>query len=132
MRHEGPIARRMGRSARRDYQRRRRRPRNPVAQQEIFPLETVAGSFRFLEQARKDRLRDPSGLNQLAVRTWPPALRPGKMPSREESQEVNFKEKWICRDAPALLLITPKPLPRAMFEGHPKFTSLQILKNSSR
>src|SRR5260370_35566208 len=119
MRHEGPIARRMGRSARRDYQRRRRRPRNPVAQQEIFPLETVAGSFRFLGQARKDRLRDPSGLNQLAVRTWPPALRPVKMPARQESQPFNFKGNWICRDGPASLLLTTKPRPRAPLARKP-------------
>src|SRR5260370_9675808 len=122
MRHEGPIARRMGRSARRDYQRRRRRPRNPVAQQEIFPLETVAGSFRFLEQARKDRLRDPSGLNQLAVHTWPPALRPVKIPSREEYHYFHFKENSICRDGPARVLITPKPLPTATLEDNPTST----------
>jgi len=38
-------------------------PRNAVAQQEVFPVETDAGFFRDVPPARKDCLRDPAGVN---------------------------------------------------------------------
>jgi len=47
-------------------------------------------------------------------------------------QKISFSENWIWRDEPAVLLILPNPLPLTMFEGNPKFTMLNTLKNSAR
>src|SRR4029077_7084517 len=63
----------MGGSPGRNYHRRRGRPRNAAAQQEVFPMETVAGVFRVLQPARADRLRAPSclnGVSEVAAREW--------------------------------------------------------------
>ncbi len=47
-------------------------------------------------------------------------------------QNINFKENWICRELPAVRLISPKPEPLMIFAGSPKFTMLKRLKNSAR
>src|SRR5258708_24455203 len=45
---------------------------------------------------------------------------------------MTFNENWICREVPAVLLISPNPLPSTTFDGNPKFTMLNTLKNSAR
>src|ERR1022692_3619386 len=47
-------------------------------------------------------------------------------------QWITFKENWICLELPAVRLISPKPGPSTIFEGRPKFTMLNTLKNSAR
>src|SRR5882762_8211023 len=57
----------MGGSACGDRHGRRGCPRNAIAQQEVFSVETVAGIFRVLQPARADRLRDPSSVKKEAA-----------------------------------------------------------------
>jgi len=47
-------------------------------------------------------------------------------------QKARRRENWIWREGPAVLLMTPKPVPSSVFEGNPKFTILKMLKNSAR
>src|SRR5712664_254651 len=63
MRHARQSAWRMDERTRQDCHGRRGCPRNALAQQEILPVETVAGVFRLLQPARTDRLRDPARVN---------------------------------------------------------------------
>src|SRR5689334_48739 len=47
-------------------------------------------------------------------------------------QKISFKENWICREVPAVRLISPKPEPLIVLAGSPKLTTLKRLKNSAR
>src|SRR2546430_16863618 len=75
----------MGGSACGSRHRRRGCPRNAVAQQEVFSVETVAGIFRVLQPARADRLRDPPSLKKEAASDVAEVSRPatrGGRPSK--------------------------------------------------
>jgi len=67
VRHAWQSARRMGGSACGNRHGRRGCPRNAVAQQEVFSVETVAGILRVLQPARADRLRDPPSVKKEAA-----------------------------------------------------------------
>jgi hypothetical protein len=47
-------------------------------------------------------------------------------------QNSNLIENCNWREVPAVLLISPKPLPSTTFDGKLKLTKLNTLKNSAR
>jgi len=96
-----------------------------------FPWKQLLAAFASLSRRERSSSRSvqlkPASGSHLAS-----GASAGKDVVARRISVVQFKENWICRDGPAVLLITPKPLPRTMLEGKPKFTSLRILKNSVR